>query len=358
MDFTVDTEFYFQWHITERCNKRCSHCYHSGYDSCSELSDERLFNIADKLENALTTWNRLGSLSITGGEPWLRKESVLKLIDRFEQGGIFKRIDLLTNGSLLSEQDCETLAQKKLLRRVQVSLEGATSNVNDAIRGENAFEETLEAIDRLKKHGLTVAVMMTISRQNMSEVLDLLHLLEERKVDTFSFERFIPEGQSEGHKDWVLPPEELKALYERIYNWALQHKTPRVLMYRPLCCLIDPTSEHVGAMCSVGINALTIMHDGTIYPCRRLPVSLGNILQDSLYDIWYKSPFLWKARIPTKNLKGKCASCDFIPICRGCRAKQINIGCSHFPTAREMSSSISAIVRYWNRLISLISSCV
>ena len=48
-------------------------------------------------------------------------------------------------------------------------------------------------------------------------------------------------------------------------------------MYRPLFCLIAPDDVHVGAMCSVGINALTVLHDGTIYPCRRLPIPLGNI---------------------------------------------------------------------------------
>ena len=51
--------------------------------------------------------------------------------------------------------------------------------------------------------------------------------------------------------------------------------------------------------------------------------AIGNILTDSLYDIWYASPILWKIREPS-NLKGLCSNCKFIPICRGCRAMALS----------------------------------
>ncbi len=43
-------------------------------------------------------------------------------------------------------------------------------------------------------------------------------------------------------------------------------------------------------MCSAGGNALTILHDGTIYPCRRLPLPLGNVMNDNLFEVFYESP--------------------------------------------------------------------
>jgi len=93
----------------------------------------------------------------------------------------------------------------------------------------------------------------------------------------------------------------------------------RILLCRPLFALLNGNDPTVGALCSVGNNALTIMHDGTIYPCRRLPIPIGNALTDSFYKVWYTSEVLWNIR-NTKNIKGKCSGCDFIPICRGCRA--------------------------------------
>lgn len=315
----IETEFYFQWHITERCNSRCQHCYHTSYESADELSNKQLMEVAGIMEAAMTAWDRRGAISLTGGEPWLRKHSVLELLDRFSSGGIVDRVDILTNGLLLKDSDCEELAEKSVLRRVQVSMEGATAESHDRIRGGGSFKKTLSAIERMKRHGLIVSVMMTISRHNVTDIIPLLELLKDYKVDTFSVERFMPQGQASEQLNWMLSTEQLKAAFHDVHSWAFKNDKPKVLMYRPLYCLVEDQSPYVGAMCSVGINALSVLHDGTIYPCRRLPIPLGNILTDSLHDIWYASPMLWQAREPS-NLKGYCSKCKYVPICRGCRA--------------------------------------
>ena len=321
---SVETEFYFQWHITERCNCRCRHCYHTSYDSANELSDQQLLEVANTLEAAIQAWDRRGAVSLTGGEPWLRRNSVLALLDRFANGGVVDRVDLLSNGLLLNDSACEELASKSLLRRVQISLEGSNSESHDSIRGKGTFGKTLEAISRMKRHGLTVAVMMTASQRNVNDIVPLLELLKDYDVDTFSMERFMPQGQGMEQQAWLLSSEQLKRAFHTVHEWASKNDKPKVLMYRPLYCLVDDQSPYVGAMCSVGINALSILHDGTIYPCRRLPIPLGNILTDSLHDIWYASPFLWKIRGPS-NLKGHCSSCKYVPMCRGCRAMAFSV---------------------------------
>jgi len=315
----IDTEFYFQWHITERCNSRCQHCYHTSYDSADELSDKQLIEVVGIMEAALEAWDRRGAISLTGGEPWLRRHSVLALLDRFTSGDLVDRVDLLTNGLLLTDSDCEELAGKSVLRRVQVSMEGATAESHDGIRGGGSFEKTLEAIARMKRYGLRVSVMMTISRHNVTDIIPLLDLLKGYNVDTFSMERFMPQGQASEQQGWMLSTEQLKMAFHSVHSWAFKNDKPKALMYRPLYCLVEDQSPYVGAMCSVGINALSVLHDGTIYPCRRLPIPLGNILTDSLHDIWYASPMLWKAREPS-HLKGRCSKCKFVPVCRGCRA--------------------------------------
>jgi radical SAM protein with 4Fe4S-binding SPASM domain len=320
----VDHEFYFQWHITERCNRRCRHCYQETYDSAGELSDELLLMVADRLTDALKAWGRRGSVGLTGGEPWLRPGVVVAILDRLAAGGQVDRVDLMTNGTLLSENDCAILARHALLRRVQVSLEGATADCHDAIRGPRSFDETIQAITRMKHAGLTVAVMMTISRQNMSEIVPLLELVGQLGGDVFSMDRFIPEGQGTQHREWLLSTAQVRDCYQTLYRWAMRGRKPRVLMYRPLFCLIDSTSPHVGAMCSVGVNALTILQDGSVYPCRRLPIVLGNVMKDSLHQIFYESDQLWKVRVPS-NLRGRCSSCQFLPICRGCRAMALAV---------------------------------
>ena len=101
-----------------------------------------------------------------------------------------------------------------------------------------------------------------------------------------------------------------------------------VLKLRTLWILCDPhraenknisLKEEVGASCSIGVDSLCILPDATVFPCRRLPISIGNLKEDSIFKIWYTSKVLWDIR-NKKNLKGKCDDCEFIPRCSGCRA--------------------------------------
>jgi radical SAM protein with 4Fe4S-binding SPASM domain len=318
-ELNFENEFYFQWHITEKCNFRCRHCYHSNYTSANELSLSELILIADKINSTLRKWDKDGTLSITGGEPFMVIDKLFPLLAHINSLETINHFDLLTNGSLLDEDILSKLKGFKNLRRVQVSLEAGTQKLNDQIRGNGSFEKTLSAIRLLKRNGFQVAAMMTISHMNKEEVEPLIELLKKEGVDTFSAERFIPEGAGAELKEELLNAEEVRDVFQSIYSIAMKENKIRILLYRPLFALLNGNDPTVGALCSVGNNALTIMHDGTIYPCRRLPIPIGNALTDSFYKVWYTSEVLWNIR-NLKNIKGKCADCDLIPVCRGCRA--------------------------------------
>ncbi|MFC2058501.1 radical SAM protein [Chloroflexota bacterium] len=137
-------EFYFQWHITERCNKHCRHCYQNGHPS-KELPLDDLAVILERMDEALQKWDRIGSLSLTGGEPFLRRLELLELMDRVDHLDSFAYYDILTNGSLISTDVAQELKAHSKLRRIQVSLEGSTPAINDAIRGGGSYDQTLQA---------------------------------------------------------------------------------------------------------------------------------------------------------------------------------------------------------------------
>jgi len=102
---TVENEFYIQWHITEKCNLRCKHCYHDHYSSDNELASEELISIADKIGATLTKWNKIGTLSITGGEPFVVKDKLLPLlrhIDALETIHHFDLYFILAVGAAIS----------------------------------------------------------------------------------------------------------------------------------------------------------------------------------------------------------------------------------------------------------------
>lgn len=314
----LDDEFYFQWHLTERCNRACKHCYQDGRP-LGELSLEKLFTIVDKMEEALRKWGKQGTLSLTGGEPFIRKADLYALMDRVDKSENILFYDILTNGSLISDADASSLKMHPRLRRIQVSLEGATAETNDAVRGPGSFDSTLAAIARLRNNAIPVSVMTTVTRSNKNEITDLIDLLGKEGVTTFALERLIPEGSGAGILDEVLTRNEIKDLYDSIYKIAINGSPVRILLYRPLFALIAPDDPTAGALCSAGNNALTIMPDGTVYPCRRLPIPIGNVLTDGFFKIWYGSEVLWRIRNPL-NLNHECRNCDLLTQCRGCRA--------------------------------------
>ena len=69
-------EFYIQWHITDRCNLRCPHCYQEEYNSKSELSLIDLHKIADQITLALKKWKMKGRIAFLN-DPFPRIKSLV-----------------------------------------------------------------------------------------------------------------------------------------------------------------------------------------------------------------------------------------------------------------------------------------
>jgi len=327
----VQNEFYFQWHITERCNLRCAHCYQNNY-STPELSLSDLRKIADKIIKTLTKWNKKGRISITGGEPLIKKE-LIPLLEYLNKSDHVAHLDVLSNGTLLNESITEKLRNIPKLRRVQVSLDGASPATHDFIRGEGAFEKAIAGIRMLKEHGIKVNVMFTLQRNNARDISALFDLMIAEGINGLTIERIIPCGSGSGLKESLLSSDETRKVFQEVSDRAdLEYKkgTPLVVLkYRTLWANIDPARSgmyantppemDLGAVCSVGIDSLCILPDATVLPCRRLNIPIGNLRNDSIFKIWYSSDVLWKIR-NKENLKGKCHDCELIPRCSGCRA--------------------------------------
>ncbi|MCA1902619.1 MAG: radical SAM protein [Candidatus Hydrogenedens sp.] len=309
-------EFYIQWHILERCNLRCRHCYQSSF-SFSELSDGTIMNIAKTIKNTLSKWRRHGHISLTGGEPFIRKDLIFKLLEFFESSNSISKIVILTNGTLIQEDDIKQLKSFKKLKEIQVSLDGGDAGSNDAIRGKGIFDKVIETLKLLKVNNLTVSIMFTLHRKNLDQVSKIIDLSNKIGVDALKIERITPISKVPISEFWI-EPLELKRIYEYIHKekGIRSLSSLEIRTHRPLWGLID---YNINGFCPVGFGMLTLLHDGTILPCRRLPIPIGNILTDGLYKVWYTSGLLWELR-NRNNLKGKCSNCEYLYKCSGCRA--------------------------------------
>jgi radical SAM protein with 4Fe4S-binding SPASM domain len=321
-------EFYFQWHITNKCNLRCDHCYQDDYSQSSELTLEELKAVGRKINYTLARWGKEGRVAVTGGEPFIRKD-LFGFLSFLEEQPHIKKIGILSNGTLI--KDTQLLEKLNKLHYVQLSIEGRRE-VNDEIRGSGVFDKVIKSTGFLKKNGIAVRWMITLHKKNVAEVPYLIDLALANKVDTLTFERFVPMGSGESFGEYVLSPAELEKTFAYIVKRSDEESSMSsplsILKLRTLWVLCDPSRAEndnlplegqVGASCSIGMDSLSILPDATVLPCRRLPIPIGNLKDDSLFKIWYTSKVLWDIR-NKRNLKGKCNNCEYIPRCGGCRA--------------------------------------
>ncbi|MFH0768370.1 MAG: radical SAM protein, partial [Chloroflexota bacterium] len=257
-----------------------------------------------------------GVFAFSGGEALLRKDDLLALMDRADTLPKIGSYQLLTNGSLLTEEIVTHLKGLRKLAAIQLSLESSSPEVNDSVRGKGTFEETLRAIKLLTKNGLRIKISTTISQLNYLDIPTLIKWVDQKGVDEIGFDRLIPSGKGKNLSS--LTKEALQQVYGMIYSLAPSTKKVTVVMRRPLFCLIAPEDKEIGAMCSAGINNLSIMPDGTIYPCRWLPIPIGNITDVDLDQMWHNDIVLTRLR-RKKERKGKCNGCPFLLKCGGCR---------------------------------------
>jgi len=327
---TNKTCFGFQWHITDRCNLRCTHCYQDDYSGSNELDLSGLKRIADEIIRTLSIWNKVGDIAITGGEPLVKKE-VFHLINYLESFDEISSVDILSNGTLINEGIVEQIRDLNKVRCVQISLDGASAESNDAIRGKGTFEEALTGIRLLRKSGINVNVMFTLQRRNVEDIPAIIDLAVVEGISSLTIERFVPTGSGAKINDELLSPEEIKKAFGYISERAEQEINrgglTSISRSRPLWVMCNSRSlvadmndkNAAGGICSIGLDGLCILPDATVLACRRLPIPIGNLKNDSLLKIWHTSELLWEIA-NKRNLKGKCNSCEFIAQCSGCRA--------------------------------------
>ena len=319
-------EFYFQWHLSDKCNLRCQHCYDSGRES-EELSLSEKMQVIEIIRHALSKWRMKGRISLTGGEPLLLDDffDVLAKLDSLPEIGL---INILTNGTLITPKLAEKLASFTKLKEVQISLDGANPETHEKIRGTGTFSKVMNAIDYLLQNDISVTIMFTLWKDNMNNIPDLVDLVINKKINAFTVERLVPCGNGQQFKEYLLLPNELKGVYEYLNERAASSEFiksgVRLRRSRPLwvntCSDVEEaSSKGIGGFCPVGFTSLAILPDATVLPCRRLEIPIGNLLRDGLYKIWYTSELLWRVR-NKNNLSGKCKGCLQVPYCGGCRA--------------------------------------
>lgn len=323
MSVTQPYDFVVQWHLTEKCNLRCRHCYQEG-GKIEEIPLAGIYRVIDEIAGLVQAWQEAYDIefspnfNVTGGEPFLRAD-LGKILQKMAGTGF--EIFILSNGTCITGERARMLADLGV-DGVQVSLEGPEA-VHDLIRGPGSFSLALEGTRRTLAAGVKVSLNATISRLNADYFLDMVEIATSLGVPRLGFSRLVPSGQGKAMLAQMLTREQVRQFYAKVLS--LKVNGLEIVTGDPMAAQMaapaprdDPDPFPAGG-CAAGVAGLTILADGTVTPCRRLPIPLGQVGRDSLRELWATSPVL--ERLRDRSLyQGKCGACKRWSGCRGCRA--------------------------------------
>ena len=314
--------FAIQWHITDYCDQRCKHCYifSEGHPKLITTSWGNLQKTLAEIEVFCEKIGRTPYIYLTGGDPILHP-NFLQLLTLFKDKNI--RFCIMGNPFHLTAENCKRMKELGCVK-YQVSLDGL-EQTHDMFRKPGSFRATIEAIKLIKSAGMWATVMTTVSKTNMDEIPQLIDLVDELGVDVYAVGRYCPTSVEKAYdEDIHIPPLEYKAFLERCWEKYEQHKNSNttfqlkdhlwtLFLYEQGLYQI-PEGDQICDGCNCGRNHVTILPNGDVYACRRMESKVGNVLQNSLYDIWTNQ--MNEYRQYDKFVK--CSKCELKRVCRGC----------------------------------------
>ncbi len=310
----VPTLTHLHLHLTQECNLNCAHCaVMDGRWGSGTLSAERIAALIDEFAAAGGR-----SIALTGGEPLLHPDALAII----EHAARRLHTILATNGTLVTRRIAGVVADLGIT--LQISLDGATAEVHDRIRGAGAFQQTWQGIERLQRAGAgkRLNLCMTVMRPNLHQVPALIDLAEARGVPGVRFYPLQRLGRAAAAwSDLCLDAEAQTRLYRDLFlKVPSQRRRVQVSADLPGLQLHAPAA---GQWCALG-RTLAVDANGDMYPCSLLMqpgFRLGNTERTRLREA-AESPklrALCRACATRKTVIEACRTCTWRNFCQaGC----------------------------------------
>jgi mycofactocin radical SAM maturase len=327
----LDAPICLTWELTYACNLECAHCLSSsGRRDPRELTTTQCEAVIDELQRMQVFYVNIG-----GGEPTIRADfwHLLQYAVDHQVGVKFS-----TNGARITPERAAFLASPACRGYVdvQVSLDGATAEVNDYVRGPGSFDLALTALANLRDAGFTDAKISVVCTRHNIDQLDAFAALAEEYGATLRLTRLRPSGRGADVWDELHPrPEQQRQLYD----WLVARGSPEngrgvltgdsffhLAAYGPA----DGSGALPGLnLCGAGRVVCLIDPVGDVYAC---PFAIhdqfhaGNLLADGGFQqVWQTSPLFAELRSPQTG--GACTKCAHYDSCRGgCMAAKFFTG--------------------------------
>jgi mycofactocin radical SAM maturase len=251
-------------------------------------------------------------VNIGGGEPTIRSDfwDLLDYATAHHVGVKFS-----TNGTRITPARAARLAASDYVD-VQISLDGASRDVNDAVRGDGSYDAAIAAMEHLADAGFGgFKISVVVTRQNVSQ-LDDFSALADRFGAQLRITRLRPSGRGVDVWDDLHPT---AAQQRELYDWLLE-RGEKVLTGDSFFHLAGYGEPLPGLnLCGAGRVVCLIDPVGDVYAC---PFAIddrfraGNVRGDGGFtEVWRHSALFTDLRQPSSG--GACRQCSAYDGCRG-----------------------------------------
>ena len=302
-------------HTNNSCNLACEHCLvSSGPDGDRGLDGEALLALIDEAAGL-----GVERFYLTGGEPFYRKDA-FELVERVTRRH-GRDLTVLTNGILFQGAVLDRLrSQDPRHLSLQVSLDGASAATNDPLRGQGSFERTLAGIRNLVEAGFTPTISTVVTRQNVSEMKDMVRLVKQLGARNWHLLWIHKKGRWAELNGSFVPP---TALYARLREAGEEAERLGVTIdnlesFRQRVNGAPGTRIDLGA---AGVESLCVYSDGRVYPSaatvQYAPLELGLWQGGNLGELLLSADVAKRMQALTVVEKPVCNTCRFKFVCGG-----------------------------------------
>jgi radical SAM protein with 4Fe4S-binding SPASM domain len=296
----------------------CSHCYQDAQQSAEPSFDELLFALAQFKEFIHRCREQSGSrrfkahITVTGGEPFIR-EDFIDLLERLAADSHLFSYAILTNGTLLTPAIVQSLIRLKP-GFVQVSIDGA-KETHDRIRGASSYNQAVEGLKLVVRGRIPTHISFTAHRDNFQDFPHVARLGSQLGVDRVWSDRMVPCGRGSVNDNKLLDPDETREflkLMQKEQQRGWLRKSP-VTLHRSLQFIVSGERPY---RCAAGDTLVTVLPNGDVCPCRRMPLVVGNLFNENLDKIYAESELFQNLRDRTR-VAGGCEGCFYSRTCNG-----------------------------------------
>jgi len=322
MDFDL-SPLLVVWEVTQACDLACTNCR----DSVRPDRDPRELT-TDEAYQFLTEAKDFGNplMVLTGGDP-LKRTDIFDLIRHSVAVGL--RTNITPSPTPLLRAEAVDQFKACGISRMAIGLDGPDAPTHDGVRqAEGSFERAIFALRHARDIGLDTQVLTMVAPKNLAALAHIAEQVADVRAKLWSL--FFPVSTCQD-----LTSEQYEKVFEFLYDISkiapFEVKTTEALHYRRY--IAQRLKAEYGGRGGANARLLWrttavseargfvfVSHTGEIYPSGYLPISAGNVRNDSLVDVYRNSSLFRTLRDPAAR-EGKCSYCEYHKICGGSRAR-------------------------------------